>query len=145
LSTQLRQAAGRDYYRHGAWKQIRAVAIPRAARPIVPAPRCRSWQPKAQMCEIAVEPESLAELGAKLATAASVAGEIQHFWSAAGLMLSVSESGDEHMSCAIAEFVMRWGYGCGFLHADATSLAALLSRAGSVYLDVESAIAGATR
>ena len=96
------------------------------------------------MCEIAVQPESLAELGTKLAAAAAVAGEIEHFWSAAGLMLSVSESGDEQMSRAIAEFLIRWGYGCGFLHADAASLAALLSRAGSVYLDVESAIAGAT-
>ena len=93
------------------------------------------------MCEIEVEPESLVEVGRKLARAARVAGEISHLWGVAGMVLSIGETGDEHVAAAVGRFLTAWGYGCGFLHADATSLAALLTRAGSVYLDVESAIA----
>jgi hypothetical protein len=97
------------------------------------------------MCRIEVEPESLADLGRKLTLAAVVAGDVHHVWSAAAMLPSLGDCGSERLAGAVAEFLLGWGYGCGFLHDDAKTLADLLSRAGTVYLDVEAAIAGGAR
>lgn len=94
------------------------------------------------MTAIEVQPESLAEVGRRLARAAGVAGDIHEWWCSADISLvSVGEVGSERFASAVANFVITWSYGCGFLHADAKTLAGLLRRAGEVYLDMESAIA----
>lgn len=94
------------------------------------------------MCRIEVEPESLAELGSKLERAAAVADDVHQFGSRTAMFLGVAECGSEQLALAIWAFLEGWAHGCGFLHRDAQTLAGLLTRAGTVYLDVEAAIAG---
>lgn len=97
------------------------------------------------MCRIEVDPESLAELGHRLALAARAAADVRTSAGRASMRLSAAECGSDHLAAAAAAFLDGWGYGCGHLSGDAKTLADLLTRAGTVYLDVESTIAGVGR
>ena len=96
------------------------------------------------MSLIEVEPLSLGDLGRKLTRAAAEATRVHAVGSASG-HVNPNSVGSARLASAISDFFNDWSYGCRFLAADANKLADLLARAGQVYLDVESAIAGVGR
>lgn len=96
------------------------------------------------MCVIEVEPHSLGDLGLKLKRAAAEAERVHLIGSSFG-QVNPSLVGSPRLAWALSGFFSDWSYGCRFLAGDADKLAALLARAGRVYLDVESAIAGIDR
>jgi hypothetical protein len=90
---------------------------------------------------IEVDPQLLAQTGARLRDAVAVATEVSQ--RKGELTALASSAGHDPLADTVAEFMSRWAHGLGCLVEDATTLASMLTDAGQVYVDVETQIAQA--
>lgn len=93
------------------------------------------------MSFIEVDPQLLAETGARLRDAVTVATEASK--RDRELAALAADAGHEPLADMVAEFMSRWAHGLGCLVEDATTVASMLTDAGRVYVDVETQIAQA--
>ena len=93
------------------------------------------------MSYLEVDPPLLAQTGARLRDAVTVATEVSE--REGELKTLASSAGHEPLADTVAEFMSRWAHGLGCLVEDATTLASMLTDAGRVYVDVETHIAQA--
>ena len=101
----------------------------------------RDFPTVAGMSLIEVDPELLRLTGTRLREAVTLATEVAaEKRTLAGL---ADDAGHAGLTEAVHTFLSTWAHGLGCLVEDAETLAAMLADSGAVYLDVESAIAGA--
>jgi hypothetical protein len=89
---------------------------------------------------IEVDPGLLAGVGQRLTAAIGVVEQIKN--ERDSLKALVDDSGDDGLHDAACTFLDKWAYGVGCLEQDARTLAGLLTQAGRVYVDTDTAIAG---
>jgi hypothetical protein len=89
---------------------------------------------------IEVAPETLAGVGERLTAAIGVVDQIKG--ERDSLKALVEDCGDDGLHDAACTFLDKWAYGVGCLEQDARTLASMLTQAGRVYLDTDTAIGG---
>jgi hypothetical protein len=94
-----------------------------------------------RVSQIEVDPQLLAQTGARLRDAVTVATEVAATRSE--LSALASAAGCERLTETLNEFLDRWAHGLGCLVGESRTLASMLTDSGRVYVDVESEIARA--
>ena len=90
---------------------------------------------------IEVDPALLASTGARLRQAVDVAAGVAA--TKGELAALADDAGHAGLTDTVHEFMSRWAHGLGCLVEDAGTLAGMLTDAGSVYVELETAIAAA--
>lgn len=93
------------------------------------------------MSLIEVDPRLLQLTGSRLRDAVAVATEVAA--ERGTLAVLADDAGHAGLTEAVHTFLGKWAHGLGCLVEDAETLASMLADSGAVYVDVETAIAGA--